>query len=119
MDQKDYMASYQLSRIPLYYKELYEFQNDLVDLIQNIKFRYVPIRFQNKMQKDLNHMRKDDHLYIPADKTNNYYRVKPADYEQLLEKSLTKRGFVIVLPPIFPCGLPGASVQILSKKTLF
>ena len=31
-----------------------------------------------------------DHLYIPADKTNNYYRVKPADYEQLLEKSVRK-----------------------------
>ena len=31
-----------------------------------------------------------DHLYIPADKINNYYRVKPADYEQLLEKSVHK-----------------------------
>ena len=35
-------------------------------------------------------IKKDDHLYIPADKTNNLYRVKPADYEQLLEKSVRK-----------------------------
>ena len=30
------------------------------------------------------------YIYIPADKTNNYYIVKPADYEQLLEKSVLK-----------------------------
>ena len=41
-------------------------------------------------RKDLNNIKKDDHLYIPADKTNNYYRVKPADYEHLLEKSIHK-----------------------------
>ena len=63
--------------------ELKEFENDLVDLIQNIKFRHVPNHFQNKLRKDIN-------LIIPADKTNNYYRVKPADYEQLLEKSVHK-----------------------------
>ena len=70
--------------------ELKEFENDLVDLIQNIKFRHVPNHFQNKLRKDINLIKKDDHLYIPADKTNNYYRVKPADYEQLLEKSVRK-----------------------------
>ena len=70
--------------------ELMEFENDLVDLIQNIKFRHVPDNFQNKLRKDINLIKKDGHLYIPADKTNNYYRVKPADYEQLLEKSVRK-----------------------------
>ena len=71
-------------------QELKEFKNDLVDLIQNIKFRQVPNNFQNKLQKDLNHVKKDDHLYIPADKTNSYYRAKPADYEHLLEQSIHK-----------------------------
>ena len=53
-----------------------------------IWFRHALNHIQNKMQKDLNHINNDDHLYKPADKTNNYYRVKPADYEQLLEKSI-------------------------------
>ena len=48
------------------------------DLIQNINFRHVPNPFQNKLQNDLYHIKKDDHLYISADKTNKYYRVKPA-----------------------------------------
>ena len=41
-------------------------------------------------KKGLNLIKKDGHLYIPADRTNNYYRVKPADYEQLLDKSIQK-----------------------------
>ena len=28
---------------------------------------------------------------IPADKINNYYRVKPAGYEHLMEKSIPKK----------------------------
>ena len=41
-------------------------------------------------QKDLNHFKKEDHFCIPADKTKNYYRVKPAHHEHLLEKSTHK-----------------------------
>ena len=58
---------------------------DLVDLTQNIIFRYVKNHVHTKLQKYLNHMKKDDHLYIP---TTTNYRVEPADYEQLLEKSM-------------------------------
>ena len=86
MDQKE---TYGYKPPPII-QELKEFENDLVDLIQNIKFRHVPNHFQNKLQKDLKHIKKDDHLYIPADKTNKHYRVKPADYEHLLEKSIHK-----------------------------
>ena len=49
---------------------------------------YQTISKKKKTTKDLNHIKKDDHLYTPADKTNNYYRVKPADHEHLLEKSI-------------------------------
>ena len=30
-------------------------------------------------------------MYDPADKTNNYYRIKPNQYEYLLMKELQKR----------------------------
>ena len=47
-------------------QELKGFENNIVDLIQNIKFRYTPNHFQNKLQKDLGlyHIKKDDQLYI-------------------------------------------------------
>ena len=85
MDQKK-TYGFISTKSPPIIQELKEFENDLVDLIQNIKFKHVPNHFQTA--KNLNHIKKDDHLYIPADKTNNYYRVKPADFEHLLEKSI-------------------------------
>ena len=57
-------------------QEWKEIENNLVHLFQNMKFRHVSNHFQNKLQKDLNYIEKDDHLYISA------------DYEQLLEKSI-------------------------------
>ena len=89
MDQKE-IYGFISTKPPLILQELREFENDLVDLIQNINFRNVPHHFQNKLQKHLNHIQKDNHLHIPADKPNKYYRVKPADYEHLLEKSIHK-----------------------------
>ena len=78
------------SKPPPILQELKEFENDLAELIQNIKFKDIPNHFQIKLQKDLQKIKKDDHLYIPADKTNNYYRVKPAHYEMLLERFIHK-----------------------------
>ena len=82
MDQKETYVFISTKPPPII-QELKEFENDLVDPIQNIKFRHVPNHFPNKLQKDLNHIKKDGHLYIPADKTNNYY-------EHLFEKSIYK-----------------------------
>ena len=31
-----------------------------------------------------------DHLYIPADKTNNYYKLKPEQYNKLLTAAIQK-----------------------------
>ena len=89
MDQKE-TYGFLSTKPPSIIHELEEFENDLVDLIQNINIRHVPNHSQNKLQKDLNHIKKNDHLYIPADKTNNYYRVKPADYKHLFEKLIHK-----------------------------
>ena len=63
MNQKE-RKSFISTKPPRIIHELKEFENDLVDLIQNIKFRHVPDHFQNKLQKDLNHIKKNDHLYI-------------------------------------------------------
>ena len=39
------------TKLPPIIPELKEFENDLVDLIQNIKFRHAPNDFQNKLRK--------------------------------------------------------------------
>ena len=78
------------SKPPPILQELKEFENDFADLIQNIKFKDVLNHFQIKLQKVLQKIKKDHHRYIPADKTNNYYRAKPAHYELLLERTIHK-----------------------------
>ena len=52
MDQKEIDGFISTKPSPII-QALKEFENGLVDLIQNTKFRHVPIHFQNKLQKDL------------------------------------------------------------------
>ena len=70
--------------------ELKEFEDEIIDMIQNVKFKVNRSTFQSKLQTDLCKVRKDNHLYIPADKTNNYYRIKPELYNHLISKTIQK-----------------------------
>ena len=53
-------------------QELKEFENNLADLIQNIKFKDVPNHFQIKLKKNRQKIKKDDHLYIKKAINNNF-----------------------------------------------
>ena len=54
-------------------KELLPFENDLVELIRNIKFRKIRNTFQKKLKQDIK-LIKDSHKTITfADKTSNMY----------------------------------------------
>ena len=70
--------------------ELKDSENNVTELIQNIKFKHHFSKIQNQLTKDLKHIKKDNHLYVPTDKTNNYYGIKPEFYEQLLNKAVFK-----------------------------
>ena len=70
--------------------ELIPFENDMYDLIQNIKYRNQHNDFQTKLHKDANEINASKELLVPADKTNNLYNVTVAQYERLLENNITK-----------------------------
>ena len=56
-------------------KEVIPFENDLVELIRNIKFRTIRNTFQEKLKEDIKLM-KDSHKTMTfADKTSNMYRL--------------------------------------------
>ena len=71
-------------------RELKEFEDELLKMIQNIKFCHVRDEFQNKLREDIDTIKKDEHLYIKADKTTNFYKVKPDEYYKLLDKNIHK-----------------------------
>ena len=72
--------------------ELKEFENELHDLVKNVKFkRYKPNQLQNKMNKDIIKIKNDENVYVKADKTSNFYRMAPENYTELLENNLWNR----------------------------
>ncbi|GFR62873.1 hypothetical protein ElyMa_005469300 [Elysia marginata] len=76
------------TRPPPFIPELKDFKNELAELIQNIKFKKTYNSFQAHLNRDIKSINNEKRLFIPADKTNNFYKIKPQDYEKLLSKSI-------------------------------
>ena len=74
---------------PRQVKELIPFENDLVELIRNIKFRKIRNTFQEKLKEDIK-LIKDSHKTMTfADKTSNMYRLTKEQYDKLIMNSIT------------------------------
>ncbi|GFO16991.1 hypothetical protein PoB_004349600 [Plakobranchus ocellatus] len=67
-----------------------EFEEELINIIESVKFKHARKRFQSKLIADINKIIQDRQLYIPADKTDNYYELNDTPYEKLLNKCLLK-----------------------------
>ncbi len=71
-------------------RELKQFEDGMLDLIQNIKFKPPQKQFQKKLQSDAKTIRKEDKLFVAADKTTNFYKLKHDQYDKLLQDNVTK-----------------------------
>ena len=70
--------------------ELHDFEERMLSLVQNIEFQPGNSAFQNKLHQDIRKIKKDNILFVPANKTTNFYRMKPEPYKQLLQNNITK-----------------------------
>ena len=71
--------------------ELKPFEDDILNLIQNIKFKDIKCKFQSKLRNDIKTtIKKPDSLLIPADKTTNYYAMNTKTYNTLITDNVTK-----------------------------
>ena len=70
--------------------ELHDFEERMLSLVQNIEFQQTNSTFQNKLLQDIRNIKKGNELFVPADKTTNFFRVKPESYQQLLHTNITK-----------------------------
>ena len=59
-------------------------------MIANVKFKKVNCPFQSKISSDIRNIRTSDKLFVPADKTTNYYKMDSPSYNKLLQKNITK-----------------------------
>ena len=69
--------------------ELASFETDLWRLVDSVNFTDHRSNFQKRLLFDLRNIKKCKNIVVPADKTRNYYEVKPERYEELLNNNIT------------------------------
>ena len=70
--------------------ELKGFEDDMLKMIQSIKFRKINNPFLLKLKNDIDRIENESKLLIPADKTTNIYKLERPVYNELLERNITK-----------------------------
>ena len=69
-----------LPKIP----ETKEFENDILTMIENIKFRRVSDEFLKKFGEDIRKINSSEKIFVPADKTQNFYQIGKYTYHSIL-----------------------------------
>ena len=70
-------------------KQLSKFKEDLWKFVGRIEFRRVDNDFQSKMQQDIQNIKQCDKIIVPADKSENLYKMDKSEYDKHLENSIT------------------------------
>ena len=76
------------TKCPPQVKELVPFEEDLIKLVKNIRFRKVDNKFQRTLAKDLKDIRSSKRTLTAAGKTSNVYRLKKEEYSNLLQNAI-------------------------------
>ena len=70
--------------------QMLKFENRLINMINDLKFRNVNCNFQNQLSSDIKNIKKSHYLLVPADKTTNFHKTESSSYNELLNKNITK-----------------------------
>ena len=79
------------SNTPKQIKDLIPFENDLIALVQNIRFRKMRNHFQKKIQKDIQLIKSLDKTVTFADNTTNLYRLTTAECNHMINNAITSK----------------------------
>lgn len=77
-------------RTPPAIEEMKVFETRMEETIKNIKFRPSNGAFQQQIRRDVRNLRKEEKVFVKADKTTNYYKMEPGTYQNLLDKNIQK-----------------------------
>ena len=79
------------SKSPAQVKELFHFENNLFQLVKDVKFRKTRNEFQKKLKDDAQKIRNSEKTLTPADKTSNMYRLTKDEYNDLRTSAVTSK----------------------------
>ena len=77
-------------KCPPQHKELANFEEELLNLIQKVSFKNTTNVLQNQLREELSKIRNSSKVYISADKTRNIYDMEKQTYDKLLLENITK-----------------------------
>ena len=72
-------------KIPAPVKELVAFESELIELVNNVKFRKV----KNQLKEDIKKINQSDKTLTFADKSSNMYRLTKEEYVKMRRNALT------------------------------
>ena len=67
------------------------FEDDLIELMENIELRKVTDTFPNNLSKDVKKVKSSPNVFLFADKTTNIYETSPENCNKILKENVTKR----------------------------
>ena len=83
-------------------QNLKNFKEEVAKLVGTIKFR--PSKnneFQQNIRKVVSKIEKNPHMLVSADKTSNFYEMKPEKYEKLVRDNITAKALHIFLVKMY------------------
>ena len=89
INDKEILYGFESDRTPPQHDGLSAFEEDLYNMVKNIKFRNVCSNFQSRLTNDVTKINKSPNLFVPADKTNNLYELSVDSYKKLLKENVT------------------------------
>ena len=72
-------------------RELLAFNNNLIALVKNVKFRKCNKLFQTKLNEDIKSLHKSNKTVTLAEKTTNLYRLTKEEHDKLLRNAVTSK----------------------------
>jgi hypothetical protein len=75
---------------PPFIHEMKAFEDDLVNMMENIQFRNVSDKFLNNLDNDLKKVKTSPNVFVFADKTKNVYETTPENYNIIVKDNVTK-----------------------------
>ena len=78
------------TKIPPPIPQLEAFEDDLINMVENIEFKNISNKFQEQLKTEQEAIKNEPKLLVAADKTSNFYKVDYEQYENLLEKEVNK-----------------------------
>jgi hypothetical protein len=77
-------------RSPPPVSELKHFEEEIIHMIENIKFQPVNDEFIQSLEDDKKRIKSSNNMFIPADKTRNMYEMSAPAYTKLVTENVTK-----------------------------